>query len=487
VVVSDPHLSDETLLLLNSRELPEQDDLEAAKHLARCEPCRRRFEDTCAFLNILGQTTAELDRNRFEVRLRSLHRQHRWKLGRFVRPAGAFASATATGLIAVLIWNSAQPTVSAEVLVQRAITQESEQHSAVQYIRISDGEGTCTTLDPACARIRTRLKSVNWDLDRPLSAKSFERWRASLTAKHETVSVGVDSLNLRTSTTEGPLHSASLRVRRTDFHALSTELDFGGSEPIVITEIPPPATVVTSNSAPMEVGTAPGSPRTNAAIESELGARVSQLDETELQVRSILHQLNADLGYESIVDRHAGQIEVYALVRDEARRDQLKGALSPLARTRLRIKTYAEFEAGDDSRFPKGETGNSLPPLAEGWLKAAYPDWRSRSEYINRVTRLSTQILGEAETLEELRRSSAAEMLSPIRQDHEQTLASLLTTIEDALVPLTGPLGHTLTMPSSSAQILDSAVTRLLSASRSGAGTFEDELDNLRTIFNSGR
>ena len=481
--VSDSHLTDESLLLLDTGELSPEDEVKATDHIALCQSCRRRREETAVLLSDLGTAVSMADRRRFEWWLTVVHWRRLLRWPEIVRPAYAATSALAVGLIALLVWNSSVPMISAKELLGRAVREELARPQRATYIRISDGRSTCMSSEPACEHVRFRLRSLNWDVDHALSAKNFERWRSSLTKKTDTVSVNESAFSVRTSTQEGVLRAATLRVRSSDYRAFATKLEVDGFEPIEITEEAPPEAIMAT--APIAVPPSrrdtPSEPR--PAVEASALLPADPLDTAEIQTRVALHKLAADSGFESIVQRGAGRIGVFALVKDDARRSELTSALGAIAGLDIRIRTYAEFEPGDDERFPKGETGNTLPPVAAQWLKVTYPNLQERAAFVNRVERISTEVLGEAAILSELRQSPVAEALLEIRQDHEQRILSLLIAIGKELEPLTGPMAQRREASPLQAQTLDSSVTRLFSTSRSGAGSLDEEITRIRAVL----
>jgi hypothetical protein len=214
------------------------------------------------------------------------------------------------------------------------------------------------------------------------------------------------------------------------------------------------------------------------------------LDTAEIQARVALHQAHADRGYETVVRREPQSVEVFGLVRDPARQAELTAALASIEGLQIRIKTYAEFEAGDDSRFPQGEQGNTLPPLAGKWLKSSYPSLEASAAVVNRTVQNATALLGEAAVQEDLTRriaalggNPAALAITIVQHDHQNRMASLLASLAADLEPLTGPLTAGSAIGSDQARVLLSAVTRCFSASRPEAGSLEGEIDRIRSVY----
>ncbi len=229
-------------------------------------------------------------------------------------------------------------------------------------MRVRDGRGECA-LSPgkvqtvssksSCERMRSRLESVSWDWQNPLSARSFEHWRSSLVNKRDSVTQATGSFSLRTSASSGVLRAATLQVRTSDFHPMTMRLEFEESEPVEISEEASPErasetleSVLPEASAVPEPTSLPEStPPANRPID-DLAAH---LDSAEIQTRVALHEKQADLGYETIVRRGPDGLEVFGLVRDAVRQAELKTALAGIPNLRAAIKTYAVFQPGDDA------------------------------------------------------------------------------------------------------------------------------------------
>jgi hypothetical protein len=495
------HLSEESLLLFISGELPDPERRLAVDHLAWCGPCRQRLEEASSFAGEMRQAVNRADYERFSSRLDSVHRRSGW-FSRVLRYSVTALSATAALIVGLLVWNSSVPPVSATELLDRAVHEDSQRAERAAYVSLRDANGACT-LHPdapvvltggACERIRSRLQTAHWDWQNPLSARGFERWRSSLRDKHDTVTLETSSYKLRTSTTSGVLRAATLQVRSGDFHPLTMRLEFEESALIEVSEesAPEPVTsaAIEPSAAPKPVSVTPDAPAAKPPSQ-ELAER---LDSAEIRVRVALHERQADLGYETMVRREPDALEVFGLVRSPERQAELAATLSAIPNVRVAIKTYAEFQPGDDSSFPKGEQGNTLPPLASKWLKSTWPDQDQSAAFVNRAGQLASALLGEANVWRELevryaalKDHPAAGELLLVRQDHEKRITTLLSSLKNSLEPLTGPLGDRTAISAAGARTLQSAVTRLFSASRADAGTLEDEIARLRAVYGAAQ
>jgi hypothetical protein len=281
-----------------------------------------------------------------------------------------------------------------------------------------------------------------------------------------------------------------LQVRTSDFHPATMRLEFEESAPIEIFEESAPRTVAVVApkplSSPEPASVTPEMPAPKPPAQDLAG----NLDSAEIRVRVALHGQQADFGYETMVRRGPDVLEVFGLVRSSERQAQLVASLAAIPGVRAHIKTYAEFKPGDDISFPKGEQGNILPPLAAKLLKSIWPDQDQSAAFVNRAGQLASALLGEATTLQELtlryaalRSNTAAGDMLAIRQDHEERISSILSSLRSSLEPVTGPLGERSGISVDDARALQSTVARLFSASRPDAGSLEEEIGNLRSIY----
>jgi hypothetical protein len=497
-----PHLSAESLLLILSDELPASERQSAFDHLASCRECCQRMEETGTVVGELQQAVQKEDFDRFSARLASVPAPA-GLLPRLARFSVTAASAAAALTVGLFIWNSSTPPVSATELLDRAVREESQQTKRAVRVRVRDAGGVCAVSSeilpvaqagPSCERIRSRLAGGNWDWRNPLSAQGFQRWRSSLRDRHDTVTEEPGVFKLRTSTSRGELRAATLQVRTSDFHSMTMRLEFAESATIEIAEDSSPET--TAEVAPelaasfkptVTTPLAPASPPQKADL-------AEQLDSAEIQVRVALHERQADRGYETIIRRGPDGLEVFGLVRGSERQEELTAALAAIPDVRVRIKNYAEFQPGDDASFPSGEQGNTLPPLAGKWLKSTWPEQEQSAAFVNQAGQLSSALLGEATVVQELTLrcdtlggNPAVVELLRVRKDHERRISELLSSLRASLEPIAGPLGQPSAATIEQARTLQSAITRLFSASGPGSGSLEYEIGRLRFVFGAAK
>jgi len=208
----------------------------------------------------------------------------------------------------------------------------------------------------------TVLRANQFDAERPLSAAAFANWREKLRQFSDTVTDQKESWRL-TTTTAAPhsipaIRAASLQVRKSDWHALSLQLQVQGEHEVreyELSEIaydvlPLQALTVFTDLAPTPASTAasaPPAPSTVAATASpapsaSLPTAVA-LQEAEVAALYALHQLQADLGEQIEVIREGNrQVIVRGLVEQAERKQQLSEALRAIPFVVPQIQTIEE-------------------------------------------------------------------------------------------------------------------------------------------------
>lgn len=492
------HLSGENLLKYQSGELCSSERDAARRHLASCQQCReaceeleRLFEDLRNEYLLQGQDALASSIRAAEVpRVPILPRPMPWR---------TLAASSVTVLVAgaVLFWNTFSLPLSAAELVTRAI-QEERIHSAEQGrgVRVRSRFGMCnipanggrkvTQEAASCARAWDEMESVHWDLQNPLSARSFARWRSSLASKRDEVTRQDHGFVLRTIAASGELRAAALELRDSDYRVVAAKLEFQSSGVVEITEgVSPDPLPEQSLQQSIASASAPRAVVTPAEVPHD-----DFVDSAELEARLKLNELHADGGFETVVRRNGDSIEVFGLTDSPERTLALTSALGGIPGVVVHIESSGAKAADADLPFPLREKNNTLPALAADWLEQTHAEAELRGEFVSAVLGLSKSILGEASIIASLRERRSAlntpvaqRSMSQLESDHAAQLALVLTAIRPRLEPLAGPLPERGEITLEQAQTLDTALIRLLSASREGAGTLEDNLNLVRQAF----
>jgi hypothetical protein len=266
------------------------------------------------------------------------------------------------------------PKVEAAALLQKAVKASQSRPAAVRRVRITTRTGQMTRVvgvayKPAAreTEIARLFDASHYDWNDPLSAKSYAAWRAQLLHFQDAIASQPDSYDIKTTTEDSELLSATLKLRSTDLEPVEGRFEFRNRDWVEMTELVdqqtnPASTVAgTTGGLPRQPGVPPG-PLT---VPTETAAP-SAFSE-ELQVVAALHQLGADLGDPLEISREGRQVLVSGVGIPHQRQQQIHGLLDRLPHVVVRF---------DDPAFPAGATPVQSEPAARdaaGPEKSTYP------------------------------------------------------------------------------------------------------------------
>jgi hypothetical protein len=100
---------------------------------------------------------------------------------------------------------------------------------------------TSAERDPNLAHLALLFEKARYNWGEPLSARSFQDWRAGLRERRDTVTVihagdPERAYRVRTETAAGVLHSATLTLRARDLRPTQGAFEFAGEEPVEMEE-----------------------------------------------------------------------------------------------------------------------------------------------------------------------------------------------------------------------------------------------------------
>jgi len=247
-----------------------------------------------------------------------------------LRSAGRYfipALAALALIFAVFFKLRETPAVQAAELLRKAAAAEQSRPAAPHRIAIRARsrkltrwighraviDKTQATLE-AEAYLEPLFRAARYSWEDPLTARSFQAWRAQLADKRDEVSGGGPrNYTIRTETNDGELRAASLTLRGTDLHPIEGRLEFRNNEMVELAELPeapfPPVPAVTG--APMHVTPHPAHPIPSGGAVERPGPEPGPAE--ELQVVAALHRLGADLGDPVEINRSGAQIVVSGL------------------------------------------------------------------------------------------------------------------------------------------------------------------------------
>jgi hypothetical protein len=291
-------------------------------------------------------------------------------------------------------------------------------------------------------------------------------WRNGLHRRHDRVTKKEASWSIRTTTDEEPVHTASLELRMSDYHATKLTLDLADNEEVSISE---------------NAEVTPATPVADI-ITKKRATEPQHIDDPadllEVQAWTKLHQLKADSGWEGIVIRNGSHVQVEAIVANEERKQQLLNAFAPIRDIGLEVHLLTDGRGSGKIIPNRARPRGKEPGLAEG-LEEQFPESGARTRFSNDALHLSQQIFGQAFFIDKLqqrrltmRRCSCARDLTDLVAIEKAGLSSLQGSLYRSLEPLIGTAPYTFPRPLTliEAEDLDVAIEDLFSAS-----TGEDE------------
>jgi hypothetical protein len=398
------------------------------------------------------------------------------------------AAVLALAFVAIQKLNQA-PKVEAAALLKKAVeVTEARPHTAKRLRIVTSSRREITRVIYGASKpeagereIAAMFLSAHYDWRDPLSARAYSDWYGQLTHKQDQLdTTDKDSYIIKTTTDEGELLSATLKMRATDFEAVQGRFEFRNHEWVEMTELVyqqalPASTVAgTTGGAPRQ----PGAPPVSSHSVTTEPAQSSGYAE-ELQVFAALRQVNADLGDPIEVSRQGAGIIVSGTGVPHQHQQQLHALLDRMPHVTV--------------RFSEPSLPASTPPAPEpvtrdaaGPEKPKYParlearlggrpqferfsgqvlDWtESVMSRVYALHRLAQQFPAEAEA-----KMSAEERrtLHSLALEHASALATDLRKVTNTVNPvLTGIGGRTGATAPSVAAVWQPATEQLFTTGR---------------------
>ncbi len=366
------HPDDGLLLRYLDGELPGRKARQVRAHLEACWQCRAQVEELEGAIgecvryrrNVLAASLPpapdpwrSLDFERVDAELAT---QSLWlRMARFLSPLRgggmrwALTGAAVLALCFVLVQQLREtPKVEAAVLLQKAVLASQSRPAAVKRLRITTRTGQMTRIlgasykPPARETEIARLfEAAHYNWSDPLSAKSYSAWREGLPRFQDAIASQPNSYDIKTTTEDSELVSATLKLRNSDLEPLEGRFEFRNRDWVEMTELVDQQT----NPASQVAGTTGGTLRQPVVPPGPLAVPVKTTERLtyseELQVVSALHQLGADLGDPIEISREGGQVLVSGTGIPPQRQQQIHGLLDRLPHVAVRF---------DDPEFPAG-------------------------------------------------------------------------------------------------------------------------------------
>ncbi len=153
-------------------------------------------------------------------------------------------SVTASILILALVLfslNEFTPEARAETLLRHAIEQQASGSPASQMLRVEASSLQCrfpkqnnspealtmtNRNQSGCEFLADRFHEAGWNRSELLSARAFQRWRKALHHKRDSIHQITDATEVTTTTEEGSIRSATLRLRSSDDRPVFGRFEF---------------------------------------------------------------------------------------------------------------------------------------------------------------------------------------------------------------------------------------------------------------------
>ena len=477
------HPDDGLLLRYLDGELPGRKSRRIRAHLEACWQCRSEVETLQATIgdcvryrkNVLAEGLPPapapwkpLDFESVEAELAAQSPAAR--LARLFSPrrnaplGWAFAGALALVLMfAAAVKLRETPKVEAAALLKKAVAvSEARPHTARrlrirtsrrEIVRVVFGTSPHTTGEDEIASL---FGAAHYDWNDPLSARAYAAWREGLSRKEDLVSTpDRDSYLIKTTTDEGELLSASLKMRATDFEGVEGRFEFRNREWVEMTElVDQQTTPVSSAGTAGGMSRQPGMPPVPSLSDTSDSAEPSAYSE-ELQVFAALHQVGADLGDPIEVSRDGREIVVSGTGVPGQHQQQLHVLLDRLPHVAVRFSDPSLPASnppaqGPATRDAAGPERPTYPARLEARLggrpqferfSGQVLDWTdSAMARVYALRRLAQQFPAEAEAA---MRPEERRALRNIGREHAQALAEDLQKIANTVTPVLRDLGAT--------------------------------------------
>jgi hypothetical protein len=361
------HPEEDLMLRYLDGELSGRKARHVRSHLEACWQCRSELE-------ALEATIADCVRYRRDVLAEALPpAPAQWKpvdfdavdaelageplmarLARWISPSRntpvrwALAASASLALVLVAIHKLGEtPKVEAAALLKKAVAiSETRPHTA-KRLRITTSRRQITrvvygaaTPAPEEAEIAALFRAAHYDWTDPLSARAYADWRDRLSRKQDRVETpDKDSYIIKTTTADGELASAMLKMRATDFEAIEGRFEFRNREWVEMTELvdqqtqPASTFAGTTGSMSRQPDMLPAPSHASAAPEPPEPSAVAE----QLQVFAALHQVGADLGDPIEVNREGRDVVVSGTGVPQHHQQQLHALLDRLPHVVVRF------------------------------------------------------------------------------------------------------------------------------------------------------
>jgi hypothetical protein len=262
-----------------------------------------------------------------------------------------------------------------------------------------------------------------------LDPKTFIDWREQLTSKQDSVTQFPDRVELRTTTTEGPVHEAALIVSAGDWHPVREEFTLQNDTRLTICEVQP-AAVQPKVESPKALH--PVRKATQFPI-APMPFQISNAEflRAELEARAALHSVQADLGEPLELSKSVtGKVAIKGTLSTPEKLASLHAALAGIASVDDQISPETAAPAPQDRALPAHFVAASPAhrPIFREQLVKLLPDDAERTALVNSILADSQDLLVRVWALKKL-----ADRYMPTEENQldVQSSALLRTLVKD--------------------------------------------------------
>jgi hypothetical protein len=269
--------------------------------------------------------------------------------------------------------------------------------------------------------LETLFVSAQFSWQEPLSARSFSAWRDRLPDKQDAVRQSASQYEIETTTSTGPLRSATIVLDARDLRPVRETLEFT-TERVEIVE--------TQAETQAEPEAITGTPRPPAVV---LPAPPGPAE--ELRAIAALHAIGADLGEPVQVTRNETFVVVSSTGLTEAREKEVRAAVAGLPGVVFQVRPVADSRSAESSpaKVVAGTPSQLLGVLGE--------------EGVNRILDASEAVMARVFALRGLARrfpqvveaqlaDADRDVLAALRGEHVAGIRRYLGALQASVAPL---------------------------------------------------
>jgi hypothetical protein len=240
----------------------------------------------------------------------------------------------------------------------------------------------------ASVRIQSVFEKVHVDWSDPLNPDQYAAWHASLAAAADRVTKHDGSITLTTSAHASAIREASLTVDAADWHPTRKWYQLESGTEIEISEV---SFHIGTSQVPADVS----SHRTDAAPVATIAD--DGFLATEMEVRSAMHVLGADLGESWEIHRSPdGGVIVKGMIGDRDKLALAQQRISQIPHVHQQLESAGATLPGfiaTDGPSTQVISPEPVKPALEDKLKASFPDQAVRTAHVNAVLSASDEQL----------------------------------------------------------------------------------------------